>query len=305
MNRKVTKLSSARQADIGQKARARGVSWPLAASPMPKQRAGRKGIQSIEIGFRILDFLVQAGRPVALREIAAATALPPSNVHFYLVSLTEVGAVRQDPDARHYSLGPYALRLGIAGLEQFDLLAAAKSALQELANDAGHSAFLGVWGNHGPTIVYRVDGQQSRSVFELRIGSVLPVLRSALGRNLLAHLPASMTNPFVEKELADINAMAPNHIDPELPRSRREVNALIDQMRREGLSRSRRTLLSDYTAISAPVFDYSGTIIAGITVMGPIGILDDDFKGPVAEKLRTVSRKISAEAGHSAEKPPA
>jgi DNA-binding IclR family transcriptional regulator len=279
----------------------RGAVVPLTTGK--KARAGRKGIQSIEIGFRILDFLVQAGRPAPLREIAAATGLPPSNVHFYLVSLMEVGAVRQDPDARNYGLGPYALRLGIAGLEQFDLFGAAKGALEELANEAGHSAFLGVWGNHGPTIVYRVDGQQSRSVFELRVGSVLPVLRSALGRNLLAHLPESMTRVLVDKELADINAMYPNRTDPDLPRNRREVTALIAQVKERGMSRCRQMLLSDYTAISAPVFDYSGTIIAGITLMGPTGILDDAFDGPVAAKLRAVSRRISMEAGQPAKRP--
>ena len=72
---------------------------------------------------------------------------------------------------------------------------------------------------------------------------------------------------------------------------------MIAQIREQGLSRCRRMLLSDYTAISAPVFDYSGTIIAGVTMMGPSGLLDDEFDGPVADKLRAVSRRISMEAG--------
>jgi predicted Rossmann fold nucleotide-binding protein DprA/Smf involved in DNA uptake len=71
--------------------------------PLPgtkKSPTGRKGIQSIEIGFRILDFIVKAGRPVPLRDIAAGTGMPASNVHFYLVSLTQIGVVRQYPGAK-------------------------------------------------------------------------------------------------------------------------------------------------------------------------------------------------------------
>lgn len=262
-----------------------------------KPRGTRKGIQSIEIGFKILDFLVQAGQPVPLREIAAGTGLPSSNVHFYLVSLIEVGAVKQDLDARTYGLGPYALRLGIAGLEQFDLFGSAKEALQDLANEAGHSAFLGVWGNHGPTIVFRVEGQQSRSVFELRIGSVLPVLRSALGRNLLAYLPDGMTSTLVNQELADIASMHQSEPNLDLPRNRREIAELVKDVRARGLSRCRGMLLSDFTAISAPVFDYSGTIVAGLTVMGPVGLLDDNLDGPVAQLVHAAAERVSIEAG--------
>ena len=35
----------------------------------------RKGIQSILTGFQVLDFLLQARRPVPLRDIAAGTGL--------------------------------------------------------------------------------------------------------------------------------------------------------------------------------------------------------------------------------------
>ena len=67
-----------------------------------------------------------------------------------------------------------------------------------------------------------------------------------------------------------------------------------------GVSRCRRALLSDFTAISAPVFDFSGTAIAAVTLMGPVGVLDDALDGAVARALRTVAGSISAEAGQKA-----
>lgn len=261
------------------------------------KKASRKGIQSIEIGFRVIDFLVTAGRPLPLKEISAGTGLSASKLHFYLVSLLEIGVVHQDNKTGYYGLGPYTLKLGIAGLEQFDIFAAARDRLIDLANDIGHSVFLGVWGNHGPTIVYRADGSYSRSVFELRVGSVLPVLRSALGRLFLAYLPEGLTSNFVEAELADMSRRPFQVESNDVPRNRLEVRELIAGIRKNQLSRCRAGLLSDYTAVSAPIFDHTGTIIAGITVMGLRGILDDEFTGPSALAIQALAGEISNDAG--------
>ena len=260
--------------------------------------APRKGIQSLETGFRILDFLVQAGQPVALKRIAQGTGLSPSSINFYMVSLMKIGAAVQDSRSGHYGLGPYAVRLGLAGLEQFDLFAASRDRLLELATAVGHSVFLGVWGNHGPTIVYRADGIHSRSIFELRVGSVLPVLRSALGRLFLTHLPEPVTAAFVDAELKDFRQPSVELSKVELTsadviRNRTDMKKMVRQTRQFGMSRCRSGTLSDYTAMSAPIFDYGGSIFAGITVMGRIGVMDDDLQGRTAKAVSDLALELS------------
>lgn len=265
-------------------------------SPTSSGTSARKGIQSLETGFRILDVLAHAPGAVALKDIASATGLTASGASFYMVSLLKIGVVQQDGRSGHYRLGPYAMSLGLAGLAQYDLLALAHGRLVDLANQLGHSVFLGVWANLGPTIVYRADGQHSRSLIELRVGSVLPVLRSALGRIFVAHLPSEVSLPFVSRELQEAqlsNPHAPTDGEPDVPRNRIELDRLIGDTRQHGLSRCRRGILSDYTAISAPIFDFGGTIIAAITVMGRIGLLDDNWQGSSAQALRAAARELS------------
>ena len=65
------------------------------------------------------------------------------------------------------------------------MLAARGIIAADLADKIGVTVFLGVWGNRGPTIIYRVDGPLSETVLDIRVGSVLPILRSAVGRYLL------------------------------------------------------------------------------------------------------------------------
>src|SRR6185503_7212036 len=47
----------------------------------------RRGIQSLEIGLRVLECLEHASDPLTLTQIAQATGMRPSKVHIYLVSL--------------------------------------------------------------------------------------------------------------------------------------------------------------------------------------------------------------------------
>ncbi|SFI03820.1 IclR family transcriptional regulator [Bradyrhizobium sp. cf659] len=259
------------------------------------ERTGRRGIQSIEIGFKILDYLRTEMRPVPLKMIAANTGMSAANVHYYLVSFQAVGIVRQESDTGCYALGPYALKLGMAAIEQFDVFAVARPAMTELATTIGHTVFLGVWGNRGPTIIYRVEGGASRPIIELRVGSVLSLLRSALGRNFLAHLPRSLTGEMLDQELKEERSRE-TRVD-DAPTTKAEVEEMMDTIRRDGISRCRDALLPNFTSLSAPIFDQAGFMIAAITMMGPIGILDDDLKGPTATALIAHARALSATAG--------
>ncbi|ADP14570.1 bacterial transcriptional regulator family protein 7 [Achromobacter xylosoxidans A8] len=257
--------------------------------------AARRGIQSIEVGFRILDVIRKAGRPLPLKEIADACELTVPNVHYYLVSFQKVGVVQQHADTGHYGLGPYALRLGLAALEQFDVFTTARPIMAEVAAITGHTVFLGVWGNKGPTIVYRVEGARSRPLLELRVGSVLPLLSSALGRNFLAHLPEASTRELLEQEMATAGADAYGVAGR--PYTQKDVQAIREEVLQHHLSRCRDALLPHFTSLSAPIFDMLGEMKAAITLMGPVGAIDDDLQSDTARLLSEKARSISATAG--------
>nr|WP_256469767.1 MULTISPECIES: IclR family transcriptional regulator C-terminal domain-containing protein [unclassified Bradyrhizobium] len=167
--------------------------------------------------------------------------------------------------------------------------------MTELATTIGHTVFLGVWGNRGPTIIYRVEGGASRPIIELRVGSVLSLLRSALGRNFLAHLPRSLTSQMLDQELKE-ELSRETRVD-DAPTTKTEVEEMMDKIRRDGISRCRDALLPNFTSLSAPIFDQGGFMIAAITMMGPVGILDDDLKGPTATALIAHARALSVTAG--------
>lgn len=261
--------------------------------------AGRRGIQSVEIGFSVLRAMLEAGRPLPLKTLSRLSGVQPSRLHSYLVSFVAVGVARQDRDTGHYGLGPFALELGIGMLEQFDHFSAAQAAMRELADQTGFTVFLGVWGNHGPTIVSRVDGALTQAVLDIRVGSVLPVLRSAVGRNLAAHVPETASRPLIAAELEASRAAAGEQPDSlEEPKTFATVETILAAARRDGIARARGGLLSDYTALSSPIFDFAGTIYGALTIMGRITLFDDSFDGEPARQLKQACQAISRAAGH-------
>jgi len=267
----------------------------------PNGKSPRKGVQSIEVGFSILDVLMNSTRPLPLKSISKISNLPPSKVHSYLVSFTTLDVVRQDSTTGHYGLGPRALKLGLGFLDQFDLFSATRPVMAELADQIGITVFLGVWGNRGPTIIYRADGPLSETVLDIRVGSVLPILRSAVGRNLAAHMPGNIIRPLIVQELSHFMASGANDTIED-PQTLVTAERMFEKVRADGISRVRGGLISDYSALSVPIFDFSGAPYGALTIMGRYNSFDDTFEGDSALRLKAACASISAACGFTPRK---
>src|SRR3712207_5912984 len=112
-----------------------------------------RGVQSAEVGGRILVAMVQAGRPLMLRELAGGADVTPAQAHAYLVSFRKLGLVEQDPATSRYQLGPFALQLGLARMRLSNPLRLAGEAAAALAAELGLMVTITVWGTFGPTNV--------------------------------------------------------------------------------------------------------------------------------------------------------
>ena len=113
----------------------------------------QRGIQSVEVGGRLLLALADGGGALALKDLAQAAGMSPAKAHPYLVSFGKLGLIVQDPGSGHYGLGPLAMQLGLISLQRFDPVRLATQRLPELALVVGQTVAIAVWGNRGATIV--------------------------------------------------------------------------------------------------------------------------------------------------------
>ena len=119
----------------------------------------RAGIQSVEVGFALLDVLARAAAPLMLRDLAAAADMSAAKAHRYLVSFQRLGLVTQDAGTTRYDLGPAALRLGLASLSRLDAVRMGRERLGALLEQVGHTL---VWRSGATTVRPSCTGRSHR-----------------------------------------------------------------------------------------------------------------------------------------------
>jgi DNA-binding IclR family transcriptional regulator len=255
---------------------------------LPRNPSEKKkfGVQSVEIGLRILSVIAEAYRPLMLRELSQAVDMPPAKVHRYLVSLIRSGMVEQESAGGRYGLGQLAVNVGLAALNRLDLVEIAGAAITDLRDRIDRTTMLAVWGLGGPTIV-RWEDCRRPIVVNVRVGSVLRLLDSATGLVFAAFLPRSVTKAVFTEEMRE------HHSD----REREAIERLLVEVRERGMSRVQGKQLASVNALSVPLFDHTKKIVAAMTVLGSERQVSVDWNGPIAKELRAVAHQVSRRMG--------
>jgi len=211
--------------------------------------------------------------------------MPAAKVHRYLVSLTRTNLVAQDSGDGRYSIGPAAIGLGLAGLHSLDAVRIASEFLGGLRDRSGETAVLAIWSGAGPVVI-RLE-ESSRPVFmNVRVGSTLPLLRSAVGLVFAAYRSDEEARRLIAKER---RARGGNAVEERLARTRRLGVGIVDG-----------DLVPGVTALAAPVFDHRARIVASIALLGGPEHLDPRADSPAARLLKQAAAAISERLGYPA-----
>ncbi|WP_244847722.1 IclR family transcriptional regulator [Caballeronia sp. SL2Y3] len=247
----------------------------------------RSGIQSIEVGFRLLDVLTHEPRAMMLRDLAQRAGMSPAKAHRYLVSFVRLGLASQDPLTGRYELGGFALQMGLARLARVDGVKLARIALAELRERIDQTVGIAVWGNQGPTVVHWMESSYPAKA-SLKLGDVMPLLSSATGLLFATYLPRSKTQPMLERELAASK------------QTLADVEPLFADVREHGAARVEGMLLPSIHAFCMPVFDSTGELALGLIALGHEGAFDTRWGGEIDSALRACARSLSYELGYKA-----
>lgn len=258
-----------------------------------KVAADRQGIQSIEVGFRLLNVLTSANRAMMLRDIAKGAGMPAAKAHRYMVSFLRVGIVEQDPATGRYDLGAYALELGLAGLGRLDPLRHAGPILDSLCEEIHETVALAVWGSHGATIVRIVDSGSPVTI-TLRAGTTLSLYNSATGRAFAAFYRSPFVKKLLDDELREISVSSGTAITT----VRRQLEKTLSEIRERGISRATGSLTPGINGFSAPVYDHTGYMVAAITSLGAVGEFDIEWNSPLAKSILVAAETLSERLGY-------
>jgi DNA-binding IclR family transcriptional regulator len=262
--------------------------------PKAVEKPERGGVQSVRIAAKILKALAYEDGAQPLKGLASSTGMARAKVHRYLRSLRSTGLVSQDSESGHYQIGPAAVAIGLAGLRRISPVAEVCRALSGLRDTINQTVTAAVWSEAGPVVVAMQESNHWATM-NIRIGSRLPILTSAIGRMFLAHLPEPVVRSLVaaERQEAQSGGSPVPTID--------ELDSLLSEIRERRLSRAPSALLPGIDAIAAPVFDHRDHIVAVMCVVARADAKITGWNGSAVHALTEVAASVSAQLGYSNE----
>jgi len=247
----------------------------------------QRGIQSVEVGGRLLRALAAARVPLALSDLAAAAEIAPGQAHAYLVSLSRLGLMKRDALSGRYEPGPLSLRLGLMQLANQPAFRAAVPRVVTLAEQIGFSVAICATGPQGPTIV-RYEHAGFPLHVNLHVGTVMSLPATSTGRVFCAFVPPAALQTMWNNQSGGGGEM--------VAQDRREAfDATLDAIRARGIERGIDAPSPGISSLAAPVLDADGALRLALTVIGPSGVIDVDWNGPVARALLETAREIGAD----------
>jgi DNA-binding IclR family transcriptional regulator len=249
-------------------------------------------VQTIERASFILDILGQSPQGISIKDLSDRMHLPKGTTHRLLSSLSYFGYVRQDQNTKHYFLGFKLVELGNLLLGQLDLRKEAEPFLRDLAERTRETVHLVIL--DGSEIVYldKLETEPHTGGLRMasRVGSRNPAHSCAVGKVLMAHLPAeALARAVEEKGLPKRTANTItdfNQLKDHMALVRKQGYAIDDEENERGIR-----------CVGAPIFNEAGRVVAAISVSGPAfrvtkKAVQERLKKEVMATAHRISRKL-------------
>ncbi len=253
----------------------------------PSAESGQKDYRinsGLARGLAVLKAFGPDNRPIGNAEIASRVDLPKATVSRLTFTLMELGYLDHDESTGRYSLGPAVLTLGYDVLAQMEIRDIARPYMQDLAEYADASVYLGR--PSGNEIIY-VEACRTPASMAIRlgVGSRIPMISTGMGRAFLAALPEAAR----EARLAEI---APTYGE-DWPRVEAMAREAIAFALENGFALSGGDWIAEANSAGAVVRRADGYPVYAVNVGGLRSIITTDrLKNDLAPRLLGVTRKI-------------
>jgi IclR family transcriptional regulator, pca regulon regulatory protein len=211
---------------------------------------------SLARGLHVIRSFSGVDRRLTIADVSRATGLTRAVVRRCLYTLRELGYAATD--GRTYSLQPRILNLGYAYLSTAPIPIAAQPVLAELSEQLAEATSVAVLDDGAVVYVARAATRRIMAV-TLSVGSRLPAYCTALGRVLLASLPAEQT----AQELSKFELIAHTRFTVT---SRRRIEEILAQVRAEGFAVNDQELEIGLRSLAVPVRNVVGATVAAMNV---------------------------------------
>jgi IclR family KDG regulon transcriptional repressor len=241
-------------------------------------------VRAVERAMRILSSFDGEHAERGVSEIAQATGLHKATAHRIMMTLLNGGFLERTPDGERFRLGLRVVELGLGALRDLDLRRAAFPYMQQLVERFNETCDLGIF-DRGRVLYVEVVHSEHSLTIAARVGRHLPAYCTASGRVFLAFLPPEVVEPILNRPLTACTSKtitSPIKLREELEATRQRGYALDDEEFEEGIR-----------AVSAPIWDIDGNLIAALSMPGPTNRITPERIPEIAQALVEAAEAVS------------
>lgn len=239
---------------------------------------------------RILEVL-SSGKEFGVTEIGKYTGLHKSTVYRFLDTLEHEGYVTQNLETEKYKLSFKILSLGFNLISSMDVRNTARPFMENLARVTGETVYLTIVDACQIIYIDKVNFTENLQTFH-KAGDKNFVHCTASGKAQAAFLSDAEFNYIIQKW--GLPKQTKNTIT--------ELKILKEQLSEIkicGYAIDDKESEDDVMCIASPIFDYTGNVIAGLSISGPITrITLEKIKQDYSRLIVKTSSDISRELGY-------
>lgn len=240
-------------------------------------------------GLAILESFSPERTVLGVSELSHRLGLHKSTVSRLAAALESADFLERAGQPGRYRLGPKLARLGGLATVGLDLRRVARPALLNLVQTCGETAHLGVLEGAESVTIDFVEGRYAVRM-HTAIGKRAPIYCSALGKALLAALPAAE----VQTRLHGVTLQARTvHTVTTIARLHHDLEAV----RRQGYAYDDQELEIGLRCIGAPIYDGAGRPLAAISISGPAARINAETLEQLASNVLAAAAEVSARLG--------
>jgi DNA-binding IclR family transcriptional regulator len=215
----------------------------------------------LERSLRILSLFAERSLEMSVRELATLSGFPESTVYRYVAALRKQGLIEEGARPGYYCLGLRLVELS-RSVKRATVLDAAVPVMRRLSRETGETSILCCIHGQKGICLEKVESQHVLRVCYQR-GTTFYLHAGSSGKVLLAHLREEEQDAII-RQVGLVKLTERTVTDPV------KLKCDLVSIRAKGFSVTDGEATEGVRAISAPIFDGRGEILASLSVGGPI-----------------------------------
>lgn len=246
------------------------------------------GTQAVLRAIALLKTFSDTQPEWSLNQLARAARLNKTTAYRLLSALESERLVTRNSATGAYRLGPEAIALGGRALRSNDLRFASQGELEDLAQRVGEAASLEILVGSQVMILAEVPSSYLVATWQ-SVGTRFPAHATSTGKLLLAYLGEPERAKILQPPLARLTDKTITDLD--------ELEQQLAQVRAQGFATAEGEMEPGYVAVSAPVHNHEGQVVAAVSIGGPDIRLYPQRLPEVIALVKATAERISSRLG--------